>query len=62
MTTLYLVLEVSALLLVIVLPLAGPKKKKITKTAPAEISEWAIDENGDLQHFVKEEPDHHPVR
>ena len=62
MTTLYLVLEVSALLLVIVLPLAGPKKKKIKKIAPIEISEWAIDENGSLEHYVKEEPDHHHVK
>jgi hypothetical protein len=62
MTTIYLVLEISALLLVIVLPLAGPKKKKEKKVAHIELSEWAIDENGDLQSFVKAEPDHHPVR
>ena len=62
MTTIYLLLKISALLLVIVLPLAGPKKKKNNKIAPVEISEWAIDEDGSLQKFVKEEPDHHPVR
>jgi hypothetical protein len=62
MTTLYLVLEISALLLVIVLPLAGPKKKKEKKISPIEISEWAIDENGDLQKFINPEHDHHPVR
>ena len=62
MTTLYLVLEISALLLVIVLPLAGPKKKKNKKVAPIEISEWAIDENGNLQNYVKVEPDHHHVK
>jgi len=62
MTTLYLVLEISALLLVIVLPLAGPKKNKNKKAGPAELSEWAIDENGSLQKYVKAEPDHHHVR
>jgi hypothetical protein len=62
MTTIYLVLEISALLLAIVLPLAGPKKKKNKKVAPIEFSEWAIGEDGSLQKFVKEEHDHHPVR
>ena len=62
MTTIYLVLEISALLLVIVLPLGGPMKKKKKKVAPVEISEWAIDENGDLQNYVKAEPDHHHVK
>ena len=62
MTTLYLVLEISALLLVIVLPLAGPKQKKNKKVAPIELSEWAIDENGDLQRFVKHKSHHHPVK
>jgi hypothetical protein len=62
MTTVYLVLEISALLLVIVLPLAGPKKKKSKGIAPTELSEWAIDENGNLQSYIKAEPDHHPVR
>jgi hypothetical protein len=62
MTTIYLVLEISALLLVIVLPLAGPKKKKNKKIASIELSEWAIDEKGNLQSFVKQEPNHHTVR
>jgi hypothetical protein len=62
MTTIYLVLEICALLLVIVLPLAGPGKKKNNKVARVEISDWAIDENGCLQNFVKAEPDHHPVK
>ena len=62
MTTLYLVLEISALLMVIVLPLRGPKKTKNKKAAPIELSEWAIDESGDLQSYIKAEPDHHHVR
>ena len=62
MTTLYLVLEISALLMVIVLPLRGPKKTKNKKATPTELSEWAIDENGDLQSYIKTEPDHHHVR
>jgi hypothetical protein len=62
MTTIYLVLEISALLLAIVLPLAGPEKKKNKKVAPVEFSEWAIDQDGSLQKFVKEEHYHLPVR
>ena len=64
MTTLYIVLKVSALLTFIVLPMAGPgKKQKNKKVAPTEISNWAIDENGDLQAHVRNaEPDHHPVK
>ena len=55
-------LKISALLMVIVLPLAGPKKKKNQKIAPVEISNWAIDENGYLESLIKPEPEHHPVR
>ena len=60
MTTLYLVLQISALLLVIILPLRGPKNTTKKKVNTMELSEWAIDENGDLQSYVKkDEPDHH---
>ena len=60
MTTLYLVLEISALLLVIILPLRGPKNIKKKKANPTELSEWAIDEKGNLQSYIKkDEPDHH---
>ena len=62
MAIVYLVLKISALLMVIVLPLAGPKKKKNQKTAPLEISDWAIDEDGSLVSLIKPEPEHHPVR
>ena len=60
MTALYLALEISALLLVIILPLRGPKNIQKKKTNPMELSEWAIDENGNLQSYIKkDEPDHH---
>lgn len=59
MTTIYLVLEISALLLVIVIPLRGPKKKKNNNKAPIEISDWAVTENGYLENQVKAEPNHH---
>ncbi len=62
MTTIYLVLEISALVLAIVLPLAGPTKKKNKKAAPIALSVWALAADGYLQKFVKEEHDHHPVR
>lgn len=60
MTTIYTVLEVSALLIVIVLPLAGPKKKKETKGKPVELSDLAVNENGYLESLS--EKDHFPVK
>ncbi|MGZ3751064.1 MAG: hypothetical protein ACXVB0_24670 [Mucilaginibacter sp.] len=62
MTTIYLVLEISALLMVIIIPLRGPKKQKNKKVTPAEISEWAINENGALENYVKAEHDHHNIK
>jgi hypothetical protein len=57
MTTIYTVLEVGALLMVIVLPMRGPKKKKSKQNAPVEISDWAVNENGFLESLSK--TDHH---
>jgi len=62
MNTIYLILEITGLIAVIVLPMAGPKKKKSQKTTTVEISDWAIDENGRLETYVKAEPDHHHVK
>jgi hypothetical protein len=63
MTTIYTVLEVSALLIVIILPLAGPKKKKETKTTSVELSDLAVNENGYLESLSeKDHSDHFPVK
>ena len=60
MNTIYLILEISALILVIVIPLKGPRNKKNNKKATIEISDWAINENGFLESRVKQdEPKHH---
>ena len=56
MTTLYLVLKVSALLLVMLLPLGGPAKRK--KGNFIELSDLAINENGCLVSLVKATPGH----
>jgi len=58
MTTFYLVLEIGALLGVIILPLAGPKKEKAKKNH-AEKSNLYVNENGNLEYFV--DKDHHQV-
>ena len=60
MTTIYLILEVSALLLIIVLPLAVPKKNKNKKTTTIEISDWVVNEDGVLINIS--EPNDHPIK
>ena len=62
MNTIYLILEITGLIAVIVIPMAGPKKKKTPKTTTVEISDWAIDENGRLESYIQAEPDHHHVK
>jgi hypothetical protein len=63
MTTIYLVLEISTLLLVIVLPMAGPKKKKSIKQTRVEISDWAINENGGLESISEtNRGEHSPIK
>jgi len=59
MATFYLILEISALLGVIIFPLAGPKKAK-AKKRPQELSNLYVNENGYLE-YVKNDKDRHPV-
>ena len=58
MTTIYTVLEVGALLMVIVLPLRGPKKKEKKPNEPVEMSDWAVNENGFLESLSKTDHPH----
>lgn len=63
MTTIYLVLEICTLLVVLVLPLAGPGKKKNLKGTSIELSDWAINENGGLENLKETKPgEHHPEK
>jgi hypothetical protein len=59
MTAFYIVLKVSALLAIIILPLIGPKKKKIQ--AEKGISRLAVNEDGYLEYFTANPQDHHPI-
>jgi hypothetical protein len=59
MITIYLVLKISALLAVMLLPLGSPKKKK--KGYFIEISNWVVNEDGQLEHLTKILPDHHEL-
>ena len=60
MTTIYLILEIGALLLILVLPLAGPKKTKNKNSTLPEISDWMVNEDGILINAG--EPDNHPIK
>lgn len=63
MTTIYLVLEIGALLMVLVLPMVGPRKKKNTTAKPIEISNWAINENGGLENLSETNPgENYPIK
>jgi len=58
MTTLYLVIEMVALLGIIIFPLYGPKKNKIKKRAE-QLSNLYVNENGYLEYNIKDDKDHH---
>jgi len=60
MATFYLILEVTALLGVIIFPLAGPKKAK-TKRRDQELSNLFVNEDGYLEYINDDEDHHLPV-
>jgi hypothetical protein len=60
MTTIYLVLKISTLLLAIVLPLRGSKKNK--NGTIMEISDWVVNENGCLENLAEKQSKHHPIK
>jgi hypothetical protein len=59
MTAFYIILKISALLAIIILPLFGPKRKKLP--APDGLSHLAVNENGCLEIFSAGAEKHHPV-
>ena len=59
MTALYILLKVIALLAVIIVPLIGPKKKKLP--APTGISDLAVNDEGYLEHYIGKPGEQHPV-
>jgi len=63
MTTFYTALEVSALIITILLPLAGPKlkakTKKPIKVKPLELSNIHVNEYGYLEYVNDDQKGHH---
>jgi hypothetical protein len=57
MATFYLALEISALLAVIIFPIAGPKLK--AKIKRPELSNLYVNENGYLEYSTKDDKDQH---
>lgn len=55
MSTMFTVLQDSALLLMIVLPLIGRQKK--TKNGKLNFGEWAVNKNGKLESLSGKETD-----
>ena len=60
MASFYIVLEITALIAVIIIPLAGPTKKKISPKT--EISALAVNADGYLEHFKNSPEYHQPVQ
>jgi hypothetical protein len=59
MTAFYTILKIAALLAVVLLPLIGPKKKKIKRDSG--LSRLAINERGFLEPFTGHPVERHPV-
>jgi hypothetical protein len=59
MESFYNILEITALIAVVIIPLAGPKKKKASPKT--EISALAVNEDGYLEHFQITPEYHHTV-
>ncbi|HTE02251.1 MAG TPA: hypothetical protein VK668_23340 [Mucilaginibacter sp.] len=60
MVTIYIALKIGALLLAMLLPVVGPRKRKSGKLI--ELSDWAVNEKGELIDLTNIEPDHHPIK
>lgn len=59
MTIFYIILKVSALLAIIIVPLAGPKKKKTV--AVKACSNLSVNERGYLENNTINQASHHQV-
>jgi len=60
MASIYILLKIVALLAVIIIPLAGPKRKKSTYATGT--SKFAVNEDGYLEHYTGNTVHHHPVQ
>ncbi len=60
MASIYIVLKIVALLAVIVIPLAGPKRKKTAIITG--VSKFAVNEEGYLEHYIDKPVQSHSVQ
>jgi hypothetical protein len=60
MASIYIILKIVALLAVIVIPLAGPKRKKVATTVG--VGKFAVNEEGYLEHYTGSPVQAHPVQ
>jgi hypothetical protein len=59
MTTLYLVLKISALLMTLILPLRRPR---LSSKNDIELSDLAINAKGELENLAETEARNHPIK
>jgi hypothetical protein len=60
MSSVYIILKIAALLAIIIIPLAGPKRKKSTDAM--EAGKFAVNEDGYLEHYIDNPVHPHPVQ
>ncbi|MBB6112109.1 hypothetical protein SAMN05421821_11671 [Mucilaginibacter lappiensis] len=61
MASIYIVLKIVALLTVIIIPLAGPKRRKKSANM-TEVGKFAVNEEGYLELYIGNSVDLHPVQ
>jgi len=60
MASIYIILKIVTLLSVIIITLAGPKRKKPATTTG--VSKYAVNEEGYLEHYTSNSVHPHPVQ
>jgi hypothetical protein len=59
MTTVYLALKIGALLVTMILPL---RRQRLSSTNDIELSDWVVNQKGELVDLSETEPRNHPIR
>jgi hypothetical protein len=59
MTTIYLALKVSALIMTLILPM---RRRRLSSKNDIELSDWVVNKKGELEDLTETEARNHPIR